>query len=64
MEHFFPHFLAASYFRKEFCNRGHGLSAAILRGLQATPLLQTSLIESALYEVDYQRLTSSLSTLG
>ena len=29
--------------RKEFCNRGRGLSAAILRRLQATPPLQTSL---------------------
>ena len=28
---------------KEFCNRGRGLSAASLKRLQATPLLQTSL---------------------
>ena len=31
---------------KEFCNRGRGLSAASLRRLQATPLLQTSLHET------------------
>ena len=30
-----------TYWSKEFCNRGHGLSA---RRLQATPLLQTSLV--------------------
>ena len=29
---------------KEFCNGGRGLLAASLRRLQATPLLQTSLI--------------------
>ena len=33
---------------KEFCNRGCGLSAASLRRLQATPLLQTSLLQVSL----------------
>ena len=33
---------------KEFCNRGRGLSAASLRRLQATPLLQTSLLQVSL----------------